>query len=215
MRHRFVRTAPLCIALVLSAGAHANLLDNSSFESGTFNPPNRATQTLPVGSTAIDGWTTTGDLVAWIGTGNPWSLTANDGERFLDLTDYAFGAPFGGVTQTIPTIVRTAYTLSFDLGSSDRWGRPSAIRASAGGTTAIFTSLAADGISDINDWDSFSMQFVAVAPTTNISLVGTVGQNYIGLDNVSVAVVPEPTVVAMMLAGLGTLFGVARRRGGA
>lgn len=113
----------------------------------------------------------------------------------------------------MPMIVGTAYTLSFDLGSSDRWGRPSVIRASAGNTSATFTSLAADGNSDINDWDSYTMQVVASAPTTDISLAGTVGQNYIGLDNVSVAVVPEPTVVAMMLAGLGTLFGVARRRG--
>ena len=37
---------------------------------------------LPIGSTAISGWTTVGDTLAWIGTGNPWGLTANDGARF-------------------------------------------------------------------------------------------------------------------------------------
>lgn len=78
---------------MFSSGASANLLDNGSFGSGTFNPASRANQKLPVGSTAIDGWTTIGDLVALVCTGNPWSLSANDGDRFLDLTDFASSVP--------------------------------------------------------------------------------------------------------------------------
>jgi len=73
---------------------------------------------LPVGSTAITGWASVGDTLAWIGTGNPWGLSANDGARFLDLTDFAAGAPFGGVVQTVATSPGASYVLSFDLGSS-------------------------------------------------------------------------------------------------
>ena len=42
-----------------------------------------------VGSTVITGWTvTTGSLIAWIDTPNPFGVLPSDGTKFLDLTDY-------------------------------------------------------------------------------------------------------------------------------
>jgi hypothetical protein len=102
---------------LLASASQANLLVNGSFEDGNFVNPGNATMSLPIGSTAISGWTTVGDTLAWIGTGNPWGLTANDGARFLDLTDLAAGAPFGGVTQAVATTPGASYLLSFDLGT--------------------------------------------------------------------------------------------------
>jgi hypothetical protein len=135
------RKVALAMTVAAAAGAaQANLLANASFENGTFSPPSNQTESLAVGSAAITGWTVIGDTTAWIGTGNPWSVTASDGARFLDLTDYSAGAPFGGVRQTVSTAVGGLYTLSFDLGSSNLYGRPSAITALAVGTTATFTS---------------------------------------------------------------------------
>jgi len=201
-------------ATLLSTVAGANLLVNGSFEDGNFVNPGNATMSLPVGSAAISGWTTVGDTLAWIGTGNPWGLTANDGARFLDLTDLAPGAPFGGVVQAVATSPGASYLLSFDLGSSTFWGRPDAITASAAGTSATFTSPTTG---TNNDWQRVSMAFTATSTTTNLQLLGSAAFNYIGLDNVSLdlvstAPIPEPETWALMLGGVAALGAWTRRR---
>ena len=207
-----LRALVLC-GTVLATGAEANLLVNGSFESGNFNPPGNATMSLGVGSTAITGWIVSNDVVAWIGTGNPWGLSANDGARFLDLTDYATGAPFGGVSQVISTVPGASYLLSFDLGSSTFWGRPDGITASAAGTFATFTSP----LSGTNNaWQQVSMAFTALSGSTTVQLLGASGIQYIGLDNASVelvaAPIPEPGTWALMLAGIASLGALRQRR---
>ena len=189
--------------------AYADLITNGSFESGVYAPPSNDTMSLSVGATNMTGWTVVSDAIAWIGPSNPWSLTASTGDFFLDLTDYSFGAPFGGVSQTVLTTPGQAYQLSFDLGSSNIWGRPSAILASAGSTSGTFTSALTGGNSD---WQSFMLPFTASSTSTTISLAGKVGQNYIGLDNVAVTPVPEPASYLMMIAGLGLLGFAVRRK---
>ena len=206
------------IALAVSAlgvsAAHANLLTNGSFESGGFVNQGSDTMSLAAGSTVITGWTVVTDTLAWIGPANPFGLTANDGNYFLDLTNYQPGTPFAGVTQTIATTPGSTYALSFDLGGSNLWGRPDALVASAGGSAATFTTPATG---TNNDWYHHSMSFVATAASTEVRLQGSAGLNYIGLDNVSVdfisaAAVPEPQTWALMAAGLASLLLFAHRR---
>ena len=211
---RALRVVLACGATLLASAADANLLVNGSFEDGNFVNPGNATMSLPVGSTAITGWTTVGDTLAWIGTGNPWGLSANDGARFLDLTDLAAGAPFGGVVQTVATSPGSSYVLSFDLGSSTFWGRPDAITASAAGTSATFTSPLTG---TNNDWQRLSMAFTATSATTSVQLLGSAAFNYIGLDNVSLdlgsaAPIPEPETWALMLGGVAAVGAWVRRR---
>ena len=211
---RTLRVVLACGATLLASAADANLLVNGSFEDGNFVNPGNATMSLPIGSTAITGWSTVGDTLAWIGTGNPWGLSANDGARFLDLTDFAAGAPFGGVVQTVATSPGSSYLLSFDLGSSNFWGRPDAITASAAGTSATFTSPLTG---TNNDWQRVSMAFTATSATTSVQLLGSAAINYIGLDNVSLdlvsaAPIPEPETWALMLGGLAAVGAWARRR---
>ena len=211
------RTA-LGVALVASFGAaQAALLVNGGFENASANttaPSAVQTFTLGIGSTAIDGWTVIGDDTAWIG-GAQFGLTASQGNKFLDLTNYQDGPPFGGVQQIVGTVAGTTYTLSFDLGSSSTYITPSAVAASVlvvdvGTQTQTFTSTA----SGVNNWQSYSMTFTAANPTTTISLLGTTGRDYIGLDNVtlSVTAVPEPGTWAMMLAGMAAVGSEAARR---
>ena len=176
---------PIIFSLLcgISQFVHANLITNGSFESGIYTPPGNDTMSLGVGATNITGWTVISDTIAWIGPSNPWGLTASTDDFFLDLTDYSFGAPFGGVSQTIATTVGMTYQLSFDLGSSNLWGRPSSILATAGSASATFTGDLTGGNSD---WQSFMMSFTANSASTTISLAGIGGQNYIGLEPDSV-----------------------------
>ncbi|MCZ2073466.1 MAG: DUF642 domain-containing protein [Bryobacterales bacterium] len=173
---------------------------------------------LPVGSMSITGWTVINDQLAWIDIGNPWGLTAQDGDRFLDLTAYPTGAPFGGVSQTITTVAGQQYMLSFYLGTyTARWGGPPvSISAAAGNASQTFT---VSTTSIASTWTPFSMLFTATSPNTAVSLTGSAGLRYIGLDNVSVesvggSPIPEPGTYLMVAGGLMLLAARGRHRRG-
>ena len=108
--HRAFSKVFLGIACMLPIAVHAdaNLLTNASFELGNFVNQGNATMVLNVGSTSITGWTVVNDQLAWIDVGNPFGLSAEEGDRFLDLTAYPAGAPFGGVSPDDRNDPRTA-----------------------------------------------------------------------------------------------------------
>jgi MYXO-CTERM domain-containing protein len=207
---RLVTLSALALA---AAGAQANLLVNGSFEDGGFVDQGQATMSLAAGSTTISGWTVVTDTTAWIDIGNPYQLTASDGNRFLDLTDFPAGAPFAGMQQAVATLIGASYLLSFDLGSSNAYGRPAAITASAAGSSQTFTSALTGSNSD---WETYSLAFIASSGSTVITLQGQTGNTYIGLDNAVLiqTAVPEPGSSALALLGLGALAGWLRRRCG-
>lgn len=207
-----LKTTAIGLACLVSSVVHANLITNGSFESGTFVPQGSQTMTLNPGASNISGWQIVNDSLAWIGVGDPWGLDAQDGSYFLDLSDYSAGPPFSGVQQTVSTTPGYGYTVEFYLGSSNRWGRPSALTVNASGQSANFVS-ASTGTN--NDWQLFSFAFVASASATTISFIGASGVNYIGLDNVSATLtaVPEPMSLVLLLAGVAVLCTHQRKRG--
>lgn len=199
-----LRSAVAGLAVLVCSVTHANLIANGSFESGAFAPPSNQTMTLSPGSAALTGWQVVNDAMAWIGVGDPWGLDAQDGDRFLDLSDYSAGAPFGGVQQTLATQTGHEYTVTFHLGSSNQWGRPAALNVSAAGQSVRFESPTTG---TNNDWQEFSFVFVANSSSTTLSFIGASGVNYIGLDNVvaTVTAVPEPTTAALLIVGITAL----------
>ena len=83
-----------------------------------------------------------------------------------------------------------------------RWTRRHARRALPRGTASI-------------GWKEFSYTFQASGPTTRTSFLNNTpqGDNYLGLDDVSIAAVPEPSTWAMMILGFaGVGFMTYRRR---
>ncbi len=211
-----MKTVFVLLVLALAVGFYGQpaqaipltpVINNGSFENTTgFVPDYRDSMELNGGSTTITGWLVTGRQVLWIGPTNPYGLTASNGSYFLDLTgDYA-GSPYGGVEQTI-VAVPGKYTLEFDLGSSTTYGLPDAITvAITGSSPQTFTST---NPSSSNAWELEAMPFTVtgIGPQyVTISLTGSGGYNYIGLDNVKVVPIPAAGwLLGSGLMGLGLL----------
>lgn len=203
--------------LACGAGQAMAGLVNGSFEDtqGTFVPNFQDTMSLPAGSTTIPGWTTYSAELAWIGPTNPFGITASNGAFSLDLTGYHDSSPYGGVQQSVATIVGDTYLLQFDLGA---FGTGAAsISASAGGTSSAYSFTAPSGP---QVWQQESLTFIATSSNTLISLLGTGasgGGTYIGLDNVTLvdvgpAAVPEPATMTLLGIGIAGMAGYGWRR---
>ena len=212
----FVAAAAIGFAAVTSA-AQANLLTNGSFENGNFNGcanPDGCgdnTMSLPVGSTAITGWTVTNGSLAWIGPDNPFGLTAANGSYFLDLTDYRDASPYGGVASvTVATVVGATYALTFDLGSDPTYGVQDGLTAGADGFSQQFTSTNDGSQHDL--WQLETFTFVANSASTTITLTGATGEKYIGLDNVALNQTPLPAALPIFAGGLGMIGLIAGRK---
>lgn len=211
---KMIKLAALAFAPFLAQPAMAATIVNGSFEAGNFAPISQQTMTLAAGDTDITGWTVNSDFIAWIGTGNPWNLSASEGDRFLDLTDYQNGAPFGRLSQTIATDIGATYEVSFDVGSSLQYSVPVAVEVSAGGSSTVFTT---SNLSQNDAWETGTFTFTATSSTTELGFGGQSGTSYIGLDNVSIstvsAPVPLPASALLLLGALSASALGLRKRG--
>jgi hypothetical protein len=198
-----------------STAARAAILTNGSFEDGNYDDAAASghVESLPVGSTAITGWTIICGELGWGRNDNAFAPgTATEGNFLLDLTGFHDAAPYGGVTQTIATTPGTAYALGFDLvtyESDARYRGPISVTATAGNTSQTFTFVPLTGSTGPQS-GHFILPFIATGASTVITLQGTSGNQLIGLDNVTV---PEPTALGLMavVGGCLTLRRRARR----
>ncbi|ELX13777.1 hypothetical protein Jab_1c24150 [Janthinobacterium sp. HH01] len=215
-----LKSTLLAVALAMAAHAGAaELITNGSFEAGTIVPNHSDTgsQQLFSGDNAtLAGWTVVGgNDIAWIGLGNPYSLNASDGNNFLDLTGWHDNNSTGaGVKQTIATTAGATYTLSFDIGNSINYnyGINDSLFVTAGSVVGqqVWSTVG----NQASSWEHVTMTFVASGATTDVSFGGGQAVWYIGLDNVSVTAVPEPSSALMLGAGLLGMGAWLRRRRG-
>jgi len=187
---------------------------NGSFENtqGTYVPNSGSFMEVGVGSTAIPGWKVISYSISWIPQPNPWQLTTPYGSMFLDLTGSHDNGFYGGISQSIATSPSQTYRLSLSLGSQQDQANlagPMSVIVNAGASSQPFT-LTPSGTG--NQWGTFSFDFIATSSSTLISIAGTRsgGGAYLGLDNIQVTAVPEPSAFSVLL--LGTMLLFARKR---
>ena len=170
---------------------HAQAFQNGSFETGT--APGGFIN-LPVGSTAITGWTVVGPGdVDYIGT--YW--TAADGARSVDLS----GGSGGGVEQTFTTVAGTTYDVSFSLsGNPDcaQGVKTVNVTATPPGTTASYTHDTTGTGRPAIPWSSRQFNFTASGTTTTLRFA-TTDASACGpaLDNVVVTARALPAAAAV------------------
>ena len=211
----------LIAGAVIAAPANAavNLVVNGGFESPVTSP---GSYILASGGSSFTGWNVLGNGTNVILINQSYQeqglvFNPNNGAASIDLTGAGNTGPATGISQTVSTGLGN-YTLSFFVGNASPTGgnsgnytQPSTINLSINGG-AIQSFSNSDNTNLAINWKPFSLTFFASGPTTIAFTNGTSGDNMLGLDDVSMAAVPEPASWAMLIAGFGLTGAVMRRR---
>lgn len=199
-----IKKSFICAAVAASAfAAHAsNLVVNGSFEQVS------AGNTQPAGS-----WSIYNNITGWSGTPNievrdHVAGDAQDGSNYVELDTNSNS----GMSQVITG--NGWYNLSFWFSPRER------VAAGSNGIGFNFGQLSGQVLTSVagapsgNVWQQYSGLVNLNGPTA-LTFFATGQSDSVGgsLDNVSVtAAVPEPESYAMMLAGLGLMGAIVRRR---
>jgi len=155
-----------------------------------------------------NGSFSTGDLSGWSVFGFPNSTVVNSDD--IALLGYNLG---GAIYQYLPTVIGASYSFSFDIANFTATNRFNPARI------GVFwdSLIPLDGNQNGLTFDRVTKTYTVVATSTS-TLMGFAAYHPAAsyhLDDVSVvaiAAVPEPETYAMLLAGLGVMGVVARRR---
>jgi hypothetical protein len=137
-----------------------------------------------------------------------------DGLQSVDLTGEGNQGTTNGIKQSVGTTPGAVYDLTFWLGHQDSSAPgytlgPGSIALYIDGTLARTYDNSFNTPQDVT-WRPFSHKFTASSPFTVLAFLNntSAGNNYAGLDNVSLTAVPEPC--SLLLLGMG-ITGLAAR----
>jgi hypothetical protein len=179
---KFVAVSALVFA-AFGASAQGNLVVNGDFQTGTFA-----------------GWTKSGNT----SLSDVISNTVTSNHSFV----WRAGSTgsLGYISQNIATQIGQTYSFSYDVYNTAT--RNSIFEAYFDGVKiAGFTN-------EVHNWTHYSFDnLVATGLATEIKFGARNDPSFTRLDNVTLtAAVPEPETYALMLAGLGLIGAVSRRR---
>lgn len=199
-------------AVMMSAGAAApamaadNLVANGGFDGAGYNSNNGL---FAVGEN-FGGWSMLTKFGSLEGTMQVWypEMEGAGVTQAAPFTSGPWAGLTGSISQSIPTEVGKTYSVSYDSRASGRsansiaagWqgGNPAAV-AIDGLTLGTFTTVK-DPVTSAH-----SFVFTATSTTTELSFTPT-NNGAVGLDNVSVVLVPEddsPIMLPAIAGGLG------------
>ena len=152
------------------------------------------------------------------------NFSPHGGNYALDITGTFNQGASVGVAQTLSTTAGTNYARSFWVGNvtGDGTGNSGVYTGSSsialqinGATVGTYTNSNVT-VGDVN-WEQFTYDFAATGTSTGLAFLNaTSGDNYAGLDDVSIttlaSAVPEPSTWVMMILGFCGLGRLAYRR---
>ena len=214
--------------LLIAGSAYANLLVNGSFEqpvvtSGLNCSGIADCQGFNIGDPIGAGaWTVVGPgpidptkapIVILTNNYNEggYFFQPENGNQSVDLTGQS-NQGLNGVEQTVATTSGTAYSLSFWIGHHAQdptfYNGPAEASLEIDGSPVGIFSNNNVPPPNLLHWEQFTYNFIASGATTTIALFSAASdptQNEVGLDNVSLAAIPEPSSLSLFAAGLGLL----------
>ena len=188
----------MAIASVAMASVTAQA--STSVFSDTFESASLGLNTAPTGWAVADG---TVDVVT---TGTYGLTCAGGAGRCVDLDGSTMNP--GVLSRSFASVAGMSYTLSFDLSGNQRTAANDTVSVMFGSTIASFT------VAKNDPWLQRQVSFTALqSGNVKLSFENSGADNQGAmLDNVSVTAIPEPESYALMLAGLGLIGTIVRRR---
>lgn len=174
-----------------AAAAGPNLVFNPGFETGDF-----------------DGWTATGNLGSDIGVdGYPEDVNSGSYGAFLG------NSATSSLSQGIATAAGASYAVSFYLDVYQSTAYDGFFTATFGGATVVNLTEPAE----TDYFVRYDATLDATSTTSDLVFSASDPGGYFGLDDISVtqltSAVPEPGTGPLILAAIGLLALMARRRG--
>ncbi len=149
-------------------------------------------------------------------TGATLFFHPEEGLQALDLTGEGNQGTGNGVKQTVATFAGQEYFLTWWVGhqynqAPGYLNGPAEIALYIDGVHIIDVGTGNNTVNDVT-WQEFSYSFTAGGNATTIAFLNDtpVGNNYAGLDNVTLQAVPEPGTLALLAIGLSGAL--ARRK---
>ena len=178
-----------------AAAAAPNLLNNGDFEQSIGNVSDGGYATVGAGAGTITGWTVGATSV---------DLIRNNYGAINSVSVDLGGSPGpGSLTQSFATTVGQTYRLDFDY-FVNGGGFP--LYVSFGTNNATYSVVPSSATHAFQT-------MTANSSSSSVSFTHTfAGNSGPVIDNVSVTAVPEPESYAMLMAGLGALGFMSRRR---
>lgn len=187
------------VALTMVLGSAAAMADTSLLQNGSFDQQSLTDGQVitSTAATAVDGWYSSGAVKLVDPLADSKYASTTDGSNFVKLVNGAM------IYQSFTTVPGAMYTLTFSWDAV----KTAASYLVLGGSTASGTLNSGTS----TNFQTTTLTFSALSNSTTLAfLAGTSGNLLV--DNVAVAMVPEPASIALFLAGLGALGLVSRRR---